>query len=345
MNFIPAFYFPTTVSFVDDNFTFLEGLLLALSKKTYSCSLFTDPLRLKNLIKEECHIRYDIANLIEIKNPSSLNYLNIPIDLEKIINLLEEKKRYYLRGVLVVDYDMPQLNGFELLESIDPKGFFYKILLTSEADESMAINALNKGRIQAYIKKSDLNLLANLEEMIEIGQWKFFESQTQFMQDLTKVQGIDTALCFSDSIFINFFKDLIQKKEIIEWYLLDSTGSFLLVNKRGNAFVLYVQNEDQLNFFKMESEDACKGLISENQMMKIQNNEQIFCFIPREGSSLPEFEEWGSHFNESKAIECESSIFYICLQEAPAALVNKIASNFNDYATKYDDSDGFELMT
>ena len=152
---------------------------------------------------------YFKANLNEIKN-----YAEKPSKNDKI-------------AVVFMDYQMPEMNGIEVFEQISLP-CVEKIMLTSMADEKLAVQAFNRGLINRYIPKQDPNLILLINEAIEVGRRNYFQRSTQTLYNIMTGDEQETAL--TDPIFIQFFKQLKEKLNAKEHYLLDSTGSFLFIN-------------------------------------------------------------------------------------------------------------------
>ncbi len=63
-----------------------------------------------------------------------------------------QPQRYALTNVLVVDYSMPAMTGLDVLKAL-PQWPAQRVLLTGQADESMAVKAFNQRLINQFIPK------------------------------------------------------------------------------------------------------------------------------------------------------------------------------------------------
>ena len=73
--------------------------------------------------------------------------------------------RYQLTQVAVIDYSMPAMNGFEVLDALqDWPGM--RILLTGRADDQLAVNAFNQGLIHQFVPKQASDMVQRLVSAI-----------------------------------------------------------------------------------------------------------------------------------------------------------------------------------
>ena len=221
---IPCCEFQTETLFVDDSQDLQLALSLHLPLGNGRYTFMNSPheslaylqkqtplLTAKHLSRAECPVPDDLhfkANLDEIKT-----YADRPSKMHKI-------------GVVFMDYEMPGMNGLEVFENANAP-CLEKILLTGR-DEKLAVQAFNRGLINQYISKQDSKFIFLINEAIGIGRENYFKRSTETLYRILTFDDQDTAL--TDPIFVQFFDQLKKKLNIIEYYLLDNTGSFLMID-------------------------------------------------------------------------------------------------------------------
>lgn len=74
-------------------------------------------------------------------------------------------QRYALANVLVVDYSMPAMTGLDVLKVL-PKWPAQRVLLTGQADESMAVKAFNQRLINQFVPKQHPHIGQHLAQVV-----------------------------------------------------------------------------------------------------------------------------------------------------------------------------------
>lgn len=225
---IPACYFPSTALFLDDNRDFLLNFVLQLDEHV-AYRIFDNPGRALEYIQQKSG-KLETLNTKESSNVYSIQ--------QEAYN----PNRFTEVSVVVVDYAMPGMNGLEFSRQIDNPNI-KKILLTGQADEKLAIEAFNEGLIQRYIRKSESNASELITKSIYELQMQYFQSLSDGI--LRKVSAAEP-YCLQDKAFVEFFKALLQEHGIVEYYLADESGSFLLLDDDANASFLLVKSEAEL---------------------------------------------------------------------------------------------------
>ena len=168
---IPIMYYPTTTIFLDDNNDFLESLKVLE---------FSD----KNIFTTNTNIAMDHINKEKSKMLIIPKITNAETQDEYIQHHLQNvKKRIFMPNkeseisVLVIDYDMPQIDGISFcknLNKVNPN--IYKILLTGADKDDVITEALESGCIDFFLPKSNTNTLNKLKETIKNGKEKYFNN-------------------------------------------------------------------------------------------------------------------------------------------------------------------------
>ena len=244
MKFLPAFQFPTTAVIIDDDLNFIDALKSGLEDKKFFTKTFNNPIHGLEFLKKNNSNQYWHENWVKIL-PSEYEFESVSIDINfsKICKILQSPKRFNCVTTIIIDYQMPTLNGIKLLELIKDL-HIKKILLTGIANSKIAIQALNDGLIDTYIKKSEKDLLTKIKRLIYDNQTNFFHEQSNFINSALKI------LNERDSYLKTFYYNLIDKikheYEILEHCLIDNNGSCIFINKNKEKIQLTIKLEEEL---------------------------------------------------------------------------------------------------
>jgi len=168
---VPPFFFPTRVLHIDDNETYLKVMRPHLNVTLESFSSASEAL--------------DQIAAVEGR-PSALSTLvrrrakggeaELVVDVPMIHAIMYDPRRFNIPSVVVADYAMPEMTGLEVLASC-PDRHVGRILLTGQANKETVIRGFNEGLIDHYVEKSSTNAIAELAQVIDELQWRYF-SQT-----------------------------------------------------------------------------------------------------------------------------------------------------------------------
>lgn len=271
MNFrmlVPVFYWPTALIFIDDDE--VSARIISKLFNIHPAKIFPNPIKgieyiNQNVtrVSEEDEARYDLDASVESTQLSMLRNLH---------KKLYKENRYNEISTVIIDYDMPQINGLNAIDNIHNKKI-KKILLTGVANESLAVNAFNQGKISRYIKKLSENADLTLMDYVNDLQIEYFVEQTQKI--LLQLPALQSVL--ENSFFIKFFSELCIKNNILEFYLLDEYGSFLLLDASGKFQVLIVHSDEVLDGLS----HLIKGMyeIKKNDIVKIESKQKMLPYL------------------------------------------------------------------
>ena len=92
-------------------------------------------------------------------------------------------------------------------------------MLTSIVDESKAIEVLNEGLINTFIRKQSPNIMRQLSQALFQAQNRYFSQLSQIVQQVISFSPEDSAL--GDPAFIELFRRICQQFNIVEYYLTE----------------------------------------------------------------------------------------------------------------------------
>ncbi len=237
---IPVYFCPGTLALLDDNSAFLENLCLNLGI-TQRQRVFTAPQAALDFLQhttiatqstwlsvnKETDIDSEFGQLIELHIPA-------------IHQTIYHTQRFTDMPVIIVDYAMPGMNGLEFCRALQHLPI-KKIMLTGVANLDIAVEGFNQGIIDKFILKQDASaLLPELRASIMQLQWAYYQHLSQPMHYQLNLQGDH---CLFEPTFAAVFQQLCQQHQIAEFYLLDSSGSFLLLDATGTTYLLAVKSE------------------------------------------------------------------------------------------------------
>ena len=145
---IRPFYFPTTVAIVDDSPDFLANLSLNLDP-TLAFRVFDSPAdTLTALTSEQANTPGPerFFSVYQHREEHSFDHHVIDLNMSRIHREVFNDRRFERYSVVVVDYDMPEIDGLEFCRKLEHFPL-RKVLLTGKADEKLAVQAFNEGII------------------------------------------------------------------------------------------------------------------------------------------------------------------------------------------------------
>jgi CheY-like chemotaxis protein len=294
---IPACYFPTTAILVDDQRSALEKLQRGLNDSLATYRISTKPQE-----------ALDHLNAIH-SNPKkwvSLQEDGIMItNLNEIAEELFNLNRFNYVSAVVVDYDMPEMTGLEFCQKIKSP-HVQKILLTGVADEKLAIKAFNEGGINYYIRKHDPDVFNLLETYIAESQQRYFKTLTQSLIESATLDSSSTAL--DEPIFTDFFLNFIKENRISEYYLMQTSGSFLCINHEGKISALFVFTDEMLRAHDVDMDylidlNSEKKVLEASVVSDLLHRRKAFSFNFFNKDSFPESDKWHKHINPLRYLE------------------------------------------
>jgi CheY-like chemotaxis protein len=243
------YYFPTTVVFIDDDESFLNNLSVCLPANL-AARMVTQPQQALDHItevnsgrpiSEQC-FRQPAATLTIGTN----NQLTLPVSLSPITDALYTEQRFSEVSVVVVDYDMPSVNGLEVCRRLAPTGV-KKILLTGKADEKAAVKAFNNGLIDCFVSKGNTAMMDQLISAIADLQQRYFATASS---PLAGILGQADLAFLADAQFARSFEQMREQHGWVEYYLSPKPAGMLCLTADGQATQLLVadQQHQQISY-------------------------------------------------------------------------------------------------
>jgi CheY-like chemotaxis protein len=137
--------------------------------------------------------------------------------------------RYGLANVLVVDYSMPAMTGLDVLHAL-PQWPAQRVLLTGQADESMAVKAFNQRLINQFIPKQHPHLGQHLAHTVrELNTSPLGAHDSIWRNTLKKRQH---SILQTDAV-LRALTSLVQQRRWVEYCVLAEPFGILGINAKG----------------------------------------------------------------------------------------------------------------
>lgn len=322
-NHIPLIYHPTNVLALDDDIGFLKSLRGILGVNM-PYVLESDPHAALDYLSSNSYPEHAVSNLITQPNFDSpmtgldaVEYFSV--DFGKLRSELDKPTRFNRITVAFVDKQMPKMDGLDFCRKVKEKNLQIKlVLLTGNAGLTEAVSAFNEGIIDAYISKGRENLDKSINFYANNESWN------QFVDLGKNVSGLPshTLKSLNCEKFSEFFHEIWRDNQQGEFYLADSSCSFLFFDNDGKATLLLVRNPDD---FKEVYEFAENAEAPESVLNAIENR-KAFPITPQKNGYLKlQGEEWEKAMTALKKIP-ETNLFYTLIKQP-----NLSAFSFDNY--------------
>lgn len=234
-------YYPTSVVFIDDSVSFLSAMELAFAPR-FSCLTFSDPIRALNHANNLNNVNWN-AHIKEDYNYYSDSEQFVQNTLNASEKHLANSNRYNEISIVVIDYDMPEMDGLEFCRNLKNPNI-KKILLTGQVTTEDAIRAFNDNVIDYYVSKSDEDLVNHLVRAIQNLQNRYFIDISSYI----KIRAIDNKKSlFNDPKLSEYFSKIITEHNIKEYYFSTNPPHYRLKTHDDKTYTLLVYSRYDLN--------------------------------------------------------------------------------------------------
>lgn len=271
MECLPGCFYPTEVIFVDDSESYLQVLAMFFKNiRGIILKTFKNPQEALDYINARAAAQQRIN--WEQENCFTPNCYALKLNVFSLHKQIYNPHRYAQISVVIADHDLTEkyMNGIEFCKRIRDKNI-QKILFTGQADRAFVIQAFNEGVIQRYLSKSDVKNADDILGIVKAAQHRYFAACTASLNVALR-SNPQFPLAIHSEKFHELFNHIIEQRNIIEYYLLDGVGSFLLVDDSNKALLLVVQNEDQVKANCLDLQDD----VDDNQLEDLRNGRLIY---------------------------------------------------------------------
>lgn len=287
---VPVCFFPTTTLFIDDHHGFILNMVLHV-EENFAFRMVASPYDALKYLKEQHreitglykHVVNELKSYAKDTPANHACYMSFVAIYSEIYNA----RRFEEISVLVVDHAMKGMEGLRFCSSI-PDTTIKKILLIHSTEEKLAQNAIEARIIDAFVLKDqdDVNhtLLINIHAL----QTKYF---LEMSWGIVKALAIQVPACLSDLKFIDSFAKLRLQHGIIEYYLIDDSGSFLLLDQDARLRCWMVKTAEECEAYYLWAE---KHGIESTVLHELQQGKKMPAFLPKDTPSGSWTESWKS---------------------------------------------------
>lgn len=273
-------YFKTWCIFLDDKPEYLEDLELALGEDVCRVSTMTDQLRVIHKLNKHDELLTDW--LLRKEDDEVMDEKIISLKINKLYEAMLIKRAVSTTSTLVVDYEMPGMNGLEVCEKIT-NPYVSKILLTGAVDDSFGVEAINNGTIDNFFRKHDPNLIPKLKKALVKAQESYFR---KLYDPILRMLANDPNCALNSLEYLKIFEEKKIETKAEEYYLLDSFGSYEFVLPDGSGEKILVRDKLQ-----MDSDRELAGASIDNPsiLSELEAYEKLFyCQRPEGFLECPE---------------------------------------------------------
>ncbi|MBL4647833.1 MAG: response regulator [Gammaproteobacteria bacterium] len=240
---MPFCYHPTTIILVDDDAAFVNIMAAKLSDD-FLCQAYHNVR--DALLMSQNYVAQPFTSrcLDEDVDPQERDAFAA---INSIHGEIYNAKRFNNISVMVVDYQMPAMNGLEFCQAVRQQHPEIKlIMLTGEAEEMLAIKAFNDKIIDQFIRKSHTDLFKIIKSTINVMQYEYFHHLSSSICSALMCGATSLSHCLQDIDFADFFQDFLQQHRISEYYLLQNKANFLLLDVDGNVNWLIIRDDEDM---------------------------------------------------------------------------------------------------
>lgn len=267
---VPVCYFPSTVYFIDDSKDFLLNFVLQLDEGL-AYRLFDSAKEALDGIDKTRYELNQLKSRCANEHPETLSPFKHPAASASLAPLYAEiyhAERFADVSVVVIDYMMPEMTGLEFCRRIGNTSI-KKILLTGEADESVANQAFNEGIIDRYVKKPSPDVVEQITKNISELQREYFQTLSERIMEMLPVA---MPSFMKERHFNEFFHAHCQNNDIMEYYMIHPEGHFLLLDGDAEPSILLTKKKSSISK-DIERAQALK--LSPSVQQAISKGEQI----------------------------------------------------------------------
>jgi len=329
-NHIPPFYFPTRVLFVDDDMGYLQSLILKMDGGM-AFQLFASPenaLIELNTSRNPATLINRLFSRFHHTNDLPATHHVIDVNLDLVHREVYNESRFDLISVVVVDYDMPNIDGLEFCRNVKYPDI-KKVLLTGKADEKIAVEAFNEGIIDRFILKGNPDVFNVLNQAIHNLQRTYFSQVERMLSDALTI-GKHTFL--RDSCFPRRFQEICDKLHIVEFYLRSEPDGMLMYDAEGMVYLLIVPSEDAwLGQYEIAFEQAAP-----QELLNELKSNRILPYFWGAGYYTPSCENWREHLFPATQFKGDKWYLYTIVKNPSPFNEDKVYS-YNRFLDEFDE--------
>ncbi|SRR5579883_996068 len=309
MDILPLFYYPSTWIYTDDDKTLLKCMTAVFEEYNNVKSFQSSKVCLDFLVKNQSPLsKYNfLKSIFNDESYGRLQHTPIDFDVTMLASLVNDPNRHNEITALVIDYNMPEMDGFSLAQACRHLPMC-KLLLTGTAQDSQVILGFNKSLIHRFVQKSQVDMEDTLISYLKESSFLYFQ---KISAPLLSYLETESQLPLSDPVFINFFKKYCEQQNINEYYLIDKQGSFLCLNKQGHRSCLIVHSDRSIDSWLLAY--GVEDELPSDELLMVKNRKKIPFFGI--GKEAWEFNptDWPNYFYTPHVLQGRERYFWAVL--------------------------------
>jgi CheY-like chemotaxis protein len=327
---IQPFSFPTTVGFIDDSATFLANLSLQLDSQL-AFRFFSSAERALSAINEESPHPWAAEcffSRYRDRGEESDTQEVIAMSLDVIWQQVQNERRFEHTSVVVVDYDMPGMNGLEMCRRIANPAI-KKIVLTGKADEHLAVQGFNEGIIDRFIRKQDAGAIPALNQAINEMQSAYIKQTQHAVADTLALSAFHFLV---DPAFAEKTSEIFRTLGIVEHYLWSRPGGLLMLDSAGTRYLLLVFSEEAQRATREIAvlQDAPSDFLAE-----LDSHRSVPYFWDSDGHYPSGCVSWQRYMHPATAVQGKDTYLYTVIKNPPGFRLDPIFT-YDDYLERLD---------
>lgn len=307
---IPCYKYPTTALLVDDDISFLNNLSAQLIP-SLRFEKHDKPKMLLDILNQRDTKHIITDNVIQKNRDSHDLFGQFTLDYN-IIELYQYRhspKKHHEISLAIVDYAMPSMTGIEFCQHInDPS--IKKIMLTGKADYQVAVDAFNQGIIDKFILKSEANVIQALNDAILACEHNYFYEKSQAL--LNSIAHTNSYYV-ADPVIQALIQSHISTLNIHEYYMLDTNGSYLFINSKGELSILLIKSETDLQSYY----DIANDNDAPDTLLKQLASKQAMPLLLTESDYQLPVSNWLNLLHPTNCLQGEKKYYYSHIMKAP----------------------------
>jgi CheY-like chemotaxis protein len=251
MQQIPAFYYSSTIAWIDDDELFLDAASHLFP--TNKLKTFTHPndcLDFFSIYKAPC--QPVLFGKLDDDSYETIDHSPVDFNVTSLQDISQNTERHNEISIIIVDYKLPEMTGLELCKELQNTSA-KKILLTGEANHDKAVSAFNHNVIDRFIRKDSTSLTNEITSYVLELQQQYFIEKTRCLVSHLEAEN---SLPSTDLNFKKLFQEICYSNSIKEYYLIDKNGSYMLIDENNQRKYLIVHTDRTLDFFIDQNNDA-----------------------------------------------------------------------------------------
>ncbi|TDR81512.1 response regulator receiver domain-containing protein [Paludibacterium purpuratum] len=322
------------VALVDDSRAFLDNLSLQLDAnlafRLYDAPL--DALADLNGPSSSSPLIERFFSVSPFGDELPMSHRVLDLNLDNILREVHNRHRFERISVVVVDYDMPEIDGLAFCRGIENPAI-KKILLTGKADEKLAVQAFNQGLIDRFILKQDADVIPTLNQAIAELQVAYFEHMARTVMEAL---SLGSYRFLRDAHFAVAFAELRARLNIVEFYLTATPDGFLMLDAQGKAHLMIIKTEEDLrSHYDIAQDQGAPAAL----LQRLASRLYVPYFPTPEGEYMPHCRNWQAYLHPATAFLGEELYHYAVVSNPTGGDLKGIVS-YNAFLEWLDQQEG-----